>query len=179
VRARGIVHVISRSREHWGVGVTEIARVLRDQHRTSNQTENRNGPHGREYILKTRMKLLLRWVISSLSLFAAAAIVPGIRVNSGGWTVFAAMAVILGLVSAIIRPILKILSCPLILLTLGLFTLVINALTLMLASSVAVSWFHVGFYVDGFIPALLGSIIVSVVSVILTALVREETGGRY
>lgn len=120
------------------------------------------------------MKLLLRWVITSLALFVAAWLVPGIRVESNAWTVFAAMAIILGLVNAIVRPILKLLSCPLILLTLGLFVLVINAFTLWLASQLAVSFFHVGFYVDGFIPAFFGSLIVSIVSVILTAIVREE-----
>ena len=124
--------------------------------------------------LVAHMKLLIRWIITSLSLFAAAAVVPGIRVEQDGWTVFAAMAVILGLVNAVIRPLLKILSCPLILLTFGLFILVINAFTLMLAASIAVGWFHVGFHVDGFVPAFLGSLIVSIVSMLLTALVREE-----
>src|SRR6516162_3558042 len=61
--------------------------------------------------LVAHMKLLIRWIITSLSLFAAAAVVPGIRVDQDGWTVFAAMAVILGLVNAVIRPLLKILSC--------------------------------------------------------------------
>jgi putative membrane protein len=120
------------------------------------------------------MKLLLRWVISSLSLFVAAWLVPGIRVESSGLTVFAAMAVILGLVNAIVRPLLKLLSCPLILLTLGLFILVINGFTLWLASAIAVNFFHVGFHVDGFFPALFGALIVSVVSMILTAVIGEE-----
>lgn len=120
------------------------------------------------------MKLLLRWVITSLSLFIAAWLVPGIRVAREGWTVFALMAVILGLVNAVIRPILKLLSCPLIFLTLGLFILVINGITLWLASAIAVNFFHVGFYVDGIIPAILGALVVSVVSVILTLLVRDE-----
>jgi putative membrane protein len=84
------------------------------------------------------------------------------------------MAVILGLVNAIVRPILKLLTCPLILLTLGLFVLVINGFTLWLASQIAQSWFNVHYIVDGFWPALLGAIIVSVVSVILSALVKEE-----
>ncbi|SRR5579884_193358 len=121
------------------------------------------------------MKLLLRWIITSVSLFIAAWLVPGIRVESNAWTVFAAMAVILGLVNAVIRPILTLLSCPLILLTLGFFVLVINGFTLWLASAIAVDVFHVGFYVDGFLPAFFGALIVSLVSVILTALVREET----
>lgn len=120
------------------------------------------------------MKLLLRWIITSFSLFVAAWLVPGIRVGGGGWTVFAVMAVILGLVNAVIRPLLKLLSCPLILLTLGLFVLVINGITLWLASAIAVNFFHVGFYVDGFLPAILGALVVSIVSVILTMLLRED-----
>ncbi len=120
------------------------------------------------------MKLLLRWLITSLSLFAAAELVPGIRVGRDAWVAFAVMAIILGLVNAIVRPILKLLSCPLIILTLGLFVLVINGVTLWLASAIAVSWFHVGFYVDGFMAAFWGALIVSVVSVLLTALLRDE-----
>jgi putative membrane protein len=120
------------------------------------------------------MKLLVRWVITSLSLFVAAWLVPGIHVEGRGWTVFALMAVILGLVNAVIRPVLAFLSCPLIVLTLGLFVLVINALTLWLASSIAVDWFGVGFRIDGFWSAFWGALIVSLVSVALTALVKEE-----
>ncbi len=120
------------------------------------------------------MKLLLRWIITTLSLFVAAELVPGIRVGHDAWAAFAVMAIILGLVNAIIRPILKLLSCPLIILTLGLFSLVINGVTLWLASAIAVDWFHVGFYVDGFLPAFLGAIIVSLVSVVLTAILRDE-----
>jgi len=120
------------------------------------------------------MKLLIRWVVVGLSLFVAAWLVPGIRVEGNAWIVYAVMAVILGLVNAVVRPLLRLLSCPLIILTLGLFVLVINGLTLWLASSIAVNWFHVGFYVDGFWPAFLGALIVSIVSVILSALVRDE-----
>jgi putative membrane protein len=120
------------------------------------------------------MKLLVRWVIAALALFVAAWLVPGITVDGNGWVVYAVMAVILGLVNAIVRPLLKFLTCPLILLTLGLFVLIINALTLLLASSIAVNWFNVGFYVDGFWSAFLGALIVSIVTVILSALVRED-----
>jgi putative membrane protein len=120
------------------------------------------------------VKLLIRWLITSLSLFAAAEVVPGIRVNHDAWTVFAGMAIILGLVNAIVRPVLKLLSCPLVILTLGLFVLVINGVTLWLASAIAVDWFHVGFHVDGFLAAFLGALVVSIVSVILTAVLGEE-----
>jgi putative membrane protein len=85
-------------------------------------------------------------------------------------------AIILGLVNAAIRPVLKLLSCPLIILTLGFFVLVINGITLWLASSIAVRWFHVGFYVDGFWAAFLGALIVSILSVILTVLFRGKVG---
>ncbi|HEY6344019.1 MAG TPA: phage holin family protein [Bryobacteraceae bacterium] len=122
------------------------------------------------------MKLLIRWVITSLSLVVAAWMVPGIHVQSNAVTAFAAMAIILGLVNAVVRPLLKLLSCPLILLTFGLFVLVINGVTLWLASAIAVNFLHVGFYVNGFYAALFGALIVSVVSTILTILVREETG---
>ncbi len=122
------------------------------------------------------MKLLIRWVISAVSLFAAAWLVEGIRVaDNRGWVAYAAMAVILSLVNALIRPLLKVLTCPLILLTLGLFTLVINAVTLLIASAIANRVFGVGFYVDGFWPALWGALIVSVVSVILNAFVRDDS----
>jgi len=122
-----------------------------------------------------KMKLLVRWVITSLALLAAAWLVPGIVVyGSSGWVVYAVMAVILGLVNAIVRPILKFLTCPLIILTLGLFVLVVNGLTLWLASAIAVNWFHVGFYVTDFWSAFLGALIVSIVTVILSALVRED-----
>jgi len=120
------------------------------------------------------MKLLIRWVITSLALFAATWLVPGIHVEGNAWIVYAVMAVILGLVNAIVRPVLKFLTCPLIILTLGLFTLVINGLTLWLASEIAQKWFSVNFIVDGFWAAFLGALIVSVVSVILSALVKED-----
>jgi putative membrane protein len=124
------------------------------------------------------MKLLIRWIIVAFSLFVAAWLVPGIRVEGNAWLIFTVMAVILGLVNAVIRPILALLTCSLIILTLGLFVLVINALTLWLASAIAVNWFHVGFYVDGFWAAFLGALIVSIVSVILSAVLREPVRQR-
>ena len=120
------------------------------------------------------MKLLIRWLVTSVSLVVAAWLVPGIRVEREAWTAFAGMAIILGLVNSIVRPVLKLLSCPLIILTLGFFVLVLNGITLWLASAIAVRWFHVGFYIDGYWSAFLGALIVSIVSVILTAIIGEE-----
>jgi putative membrane protein len=120
------------------------------------------------------MKLLVRWVITGLALFAAAWLVPGIVVEGNGWVVYAVMAVILGLVNAILRPLLKLLTCPLIILTLGVFVLVINGFTLWLASQIAQRWFNVGYTVNGFGAAFLGGLIVGIVSVILSALLKED-----
>lgn len=124
-------------------------------------------------------KLIVRWFINFLALFVAAWLVPGIAVDgAAGWTVYAVMAIILSLVNAILRPLLKLLTCPLIILTLGLFTLVINGFTLWLSSWIAVNWFHVGFYVDGFWAAFGGGLVVSIVSLILSAVLMDENERR-
>lgn len=120
------------------------------------------------------MKLLLRWAITAFALFCAAWLVPGIVVDGQGWVLYAIMAAILGLVNACIRPLLKMLTCPLIVLTLGLFTLVINALTLWLSSTIAQNWFNVYYTIDGFWSALWGALIVSVVSVVLSVFVQDD-----
>ena len=117
-------------------------------------------------------KLLLRWLINGVALYVAAELVRGIDVR-GGWMALAVMALIFGLVNALIRPILKFLTCPLIVLTLGLFTLVINALMLMLASWLG-KQLGLGFYVAGFGPAFWGALVISVVSFALTLLTGDK-----
>jgi putative membrane protein len=119
-----------------------------------------------------QQKLLLRWLINAVALYVAAQLVPGIH-TEGGWIALAVMAIIFGLVNALIRPILKFLTCPLIMLTLGLFTLVINALMLMLASWLG-EMLRLDFHVDGFGPAFWGALVISVVSFILTMLLVDE-----
>jgi putative membrane protein len=114
------------------------------------------------------MRLILHWLVVAVALVAAAYLVPGIRVEGDGVLAVLVMAAILGVVNVVIRPILAFLSCGFIILTMGLFMLVINALTLWLSSSIAVNWFNIGFFVDGFWPAFLGSIIVSIVSFLLS-----------
>ncbi|MBS1251397.1 MAG: hypothetical protein MAG451_00430 [Anaerolineales bacterium] len=116
--------------------------------------------------------LLLRWIINAVALWVAMQLVPGIRAPNDVVTL-AATAAIFGLVNALIRPVLKLVTCPLILLTLGLFTLVINALMLWLTSWIA-GFFDLGFAVDGFVAAVLGAVVVSVVSVVLSWFVRRE-----
>ena len=77
------------------------------------------------------------------------------------------LAIVFGLVNALIRPVFKLLSCPIILLTLGLFTLVINALMLQLSAWLG-RGFGIRFWVDGFVAAFLGAIVISVVSTVLS-----------
>ncbi len=115
--------------------------------------------------------LLLRWIINAIALAVAATLVTGIHVD-GGWLVLALVALIFGLVNALIRPVVTLLTCPLIILTLGLFTLVINAVMLLLASWIA-GLLGIGFTVDGFGPAFWGALVISIISFVLSLVVHE------
>ncbi|MCS6881250.1 MAG: phage holin family protein [Oscillochloridaceae bacterium] len=121
------------------------------------------------------MQLLLRWLLTAVALAITAWIVPGITVE-GQTGIFAVlvMAVVFGFVNAFIRPLLKLLSCPLIILTLGLFTLVINAISFSLSSWIAQNVFGAKFIVDGFWPAFWGAIVVSIVSFLLSLLLPDK-----
>jgi putative membrane protein len=117
---------------------------------------------------------VIRWIIVAIALIVTAYVVPGIEVTGNGLIAVLGMAVILGFLNAILRPILVILSCGFILLTLGLFMLVINAFTLWLSSQIAVNWFRLGFYVDGFMPAFWGALVVSIISFFLSMFLKGE-----
>ena len=119
------------------------------------------------------VRLLLRWIILAVAVAASAWLVPGIEITGNGVVVVLVMAIVLGLVNAILRPILALLSCPLVMLTLGLFLIIINAFTFWLASWISQNWLNVGFSVDGFLPSLIGSIIVSVVATVLSVFVPD------
>jgi len=121
------------------------------------------------------LKLFIRWIIISVSLVVAAWLIPGIIISdTNGWVAVGVMAAILGFMNAIIRPILAFFSCGCIVLTMGLFMLVINALVLYLSSWIATTIFGVGFYVDGFLSAFFGSFVVSVVSFFLSMFLIDE-----
>ena len=116
--------------------------------------------------------LLIRWIINAVALGVAATFIRGIYVD-GGWQVLALTALIFGLVNALIRPLVTLLTCPLIILTLGLFTLVVNAGMLLLASWLA-GLMGIGFTVDGFWPAFWGGLIISIVSAVLSMVLKDE-----
>lgn len=118
------------------------------------------------------MRLILRWIITAAAVWVAAYLVPGIHVSSDISTLLV-VALILGLVNALVRPVVKALSCGLIVLTLGLFLFVINALMLMLTSWLSRE-FGYGFEVAGFVPALMGSVVISLVSWVLSVFLPDD-----
>lgn len=121
------------------------------------------------------LKLFIRWIIVAVSLVVAAWLIPGIMISdTNGWIAVGVMAAILGFANAIIQPILVFFSCGCIVLTMGLFMLMINAAMLSLSSWIATNVFQVGFYVDGFWPALFGSIVVSIISFFLSMFLIDE-----
>jgi putative membrane protein len=113
------------------------------------------------------MGFLLRVVVNALAIMLAASILPGIAVD--GLVPALAAGLLLGLVNAFVRPVLLILTLPITLLTLGLFLLVLNGFCFWLVAALVS-----GFHVAGFGSALLGSLVVSVVSWILTALISDS-----
>jgi putative membrane protein len=120
------------------------------------------------------MRLILRWLIIAAAVAVAAWIVPGIEVvGDTGWLAVLLFAAVLGFVNAVIRPVLKFLSCGCIALTLGLFIFVVNAVSFLIAGWIA-QWLGIGFYVSNFWAALFGSIIVSIVSLVLSAVLIDQ-----
>lgn len=121
-------------------------------------------------------RFLIHLVVNAVALYAAVAIMNGngIVPQTTNWLSFIWLALIFGVINAILRPLLTVLSCPLIIITLGLGTLLINTLLFYLAGLIGKS-FGVGFTVEGFLPAFLGALIVSIVSFILSIVFREAT----
>ena len=112
------------------------------------------------------MYFLLRSLIIAAALWVAIQLVGGIDHRGSLWSLLF-VALVFGVLNAAVRPLLKLLSIPLIIITLGLFIFVINALMLLLTSWVS-GLLDLGFYVDGFWSAFLGGLIVSVVSLLLS-----------
>jgi putative membrane protein len=120
------------------------------------------------------MLFLVRWLVNAAALWVATAIVPGVS-YSGGPLPLLGVALVFGVVNAVIRPVAKILTFPIIILTLGIFALVINGLMLMLTSALS-SALGLGFHVRGFWAAFWGALVVSLVSTILSLFIRDSRG---
>ena len=116
------------------------------------------------------MAFVVRLLVNAAALWVATRVVPGVSYH-GGVAPFVVVALIFGIINATLRPLTKLLTCPIILLTLGLFALVVNGLMLWLTSTVADS-LGIGFRVNGFWPAFWGALVVSIVSTLLSMSVR-------
>lgn len=116
--------------------------------------------------------LLTRWLINTLAIYVAVRVVPGVQ-YTGGPVGFLMVALLFGLVNATVRPLLSLLTCPLVLLTLGLFLFVINAMMLLLTGWLS-SQFNLGFQVDGFWPAFWAGLLIGLVSLFLSIVVGEK-----
>ncbi|MFV9507111.1 MAG: phage holin family protein [Oscillochloridaceae bacterium umkhey_bin13] len=119
----------------------------------------------------TWQRLVLRWLISSLGIFAAVWLVPGIVFSGPGWHI-GIVAAVFGLLNVLLRPLIYLLTCPLVILTLGLFGLVINAVLLGLTSALA-DQLGISFYIDGFWPAFWGGLVISLVTTVLSMLAGD------
>jgi len=117
-------------------------------------------------------RLVLRVLVNALGLYLAVLLVPGISAT-GSWVTFLGVALILGLVNALVRPILAFLTGPIILLTLGLFLLVINALMLWLAGAIAQA-LGLAFRGEGFVPAFLGALVITGINWLMTLLIGDH-----
>jgi putative membrane protein len=110
--------------------------------------------------------VLLHWLLNAAALWIAAYLLPGLDFR-GNVTDLLLVAAVFGVVNSLLRPILTVLTCPLIVLTLGLFTLVINALMLLVTGWLSARW-DLGFTVSGFWAAFLGGLVVGFVSLLLS-----------
>lgn len=111
---------------------------------------------------------MIRWLVTTIAV-AVAAKLPGIHAE--GWSALIGMALFLGVINAVLRPLLLLLSLPFIIVTLGFFILVVNTLTFWLAGELVP-----GFHVDGFWNAFFGSIVVSLVSWVFSGFTRSSEG---
>lgn len=111
-------------------------------------------------------RLLLHWGFNAIALWVAAYFITGLDFT-GDLLHLILVAAVFGLVNSLLRPLLTVLTCPLIVLTLGLFTLVINALMLLVTGWLSARW-DLGFSVAGFWPAFWGGLVVGIVSLVLS-----------
>ncbi len=122
------------------------------------------------------MRFLLRLLATAAALWVAVLLIPGIG-YTGGWAGLLGVALVFGFVNAIIRPILKLLTCPLVILTLGLFVFILNAFLLWLTAQFAQA-LGLAFYVHGFWAALVGALLVGIVSTVLNLFVGNTEKGK-
>jgi putative membrane protein len=124
-----------------------------------------------------RLSFLVRTLVNAAALWVATRLVSGVEF-SGGWLPFFAVAIVFGVLNTIIGRVARILTLPLIIVTFGLFLLVVNALMLWLTSALSTA-LGLGFHVSGFWAAFWGGLVVSIVSTVLSIAVAEPRASRF
>ena len=114
------------------------------------------------------MNFIIKVLINAAALWVAARFVPGIDLTADIWQILL-IALVFGLINTFLKPILKILSLPVIILTLGLFAIIVNVILLAITAALMD-----GLTIDGFLAALLGAIVISIVSAILSAVIPDS-----
>ena len=126
-----------------------------------------------ENSMQTLRRWVLQWLITSLAIFAAFSLVPGITFSGNGYEI-GIIAMIYSVINLLIRPILTLITCPMIILTLGMFTVIINAILLLLTAYFA-KYLGIDFHVETFMTALIGAIVISLTTFVLNLLSGEGT----
>jgi putative membrane protein len=122
------------------------------------------------------MSFLVRLLVNAAALWVATRIVPGVAFD-GSWPALLGVALTFGVVNTLVRPVAWVLTLPLIVVTIGVFLLVLNGLMLWLTGSISGA-LGLGFHVDGFVAAFLGALVVSIVSTILTMIVKDRSRAK-
>ncbi len=118
------------------------------------------------------MKFFLRLIVTAIALWVAVQIIPGLDYRGGPFGLVG-VALVFGIINALVRPVLLLLTCPLVVLTLGLFLFILNGILLWLTAAFS-SALGIYFHVGGIVPAVLGGLVVGVVSMLLNVFVREK-----
>lgn len=118
------------------------------------------------------LRIVLRWAVNAIALWVAIQFVPGLNHEGSGLSLLL-LALVFGLVNALVRPVLLFMTCPLIMLTLGLFILVVNTVMLSLTAWLS-DILQLGLTIDGFWATFWGAVVISVVSAVINTLVKDD-----
>jgi len=122
--------------------------------------------------MQTLRRYILQWLITSLAIFAAFSLVPGITFSGNGYEI-GIIAMIYSVINLLIRPILTLITCPMIILTLGMFTVIINGVLLLITADLA-KYFGIDFQIETFFTALIGAVVISLTTFVLNLLSGEN-----
>ena len=125
-----------------------------------------------ENSMQTLRRYILQWLITSLAIFAAFSLVPGIKFTGNGYEI-GIIAMIYSVINLLIRPVLTLITCPMIILTLGMFTVIINGVLLLITADLA-KYFGIDFQIETFFTALIGAVVISLTTFVLNLLSGEN-----